>query len=237
MPNAVADIFRQAADLNTGEERRRGSVVYLGEDCDLVVTGDLHGNRDALAKIIKYSDLSQNPSRRLILQEIIHGPIDPRTGHDRSIEVLLRAARLKIAHPRQVLFLLGNHDVAEITDNEISRDGQPSCKTFASGLNFTFPQAAGEITAALEDFVLSLPLAVRCPNAVLISHSLPTPAKLNDKCFEILDRPYRMEDLHRGGAAYEWTWGRRHTPELVDTLSERLAIELFIIGHLHVPGG
>jgi hypothetical protein len=235
--NAAAETFRRAARLNAGDGRLRGCVTYLEDDCDVIVTGDLHGNRGALARIAGYADLAGDPRRRLILQEIIHGPVDAKTGYDRSIEVLLRSARLKIAHPQQVLFVLGNHDVAEITGNEITRNGQPSCKTFAAGLAYTFADAAGEVRAAMEEFILSLPLAVRCPNSVLISHSLPSAKGMSDECFHLLERRYSVEDFRRGKCVYEWTWGRGHLAEQVEQLARGLAVEFFIMGHLHSPGG
>jgi len=233
----VADLFKQAATLNADDDRRRGNVVYLGSGCRVIATGDIHGNREALNRIIRYADLSGRSETRLILQEIVHGPVDPRTKHDRSIEVLLRAARLKIAHPREVLFLMGNHDVAELTGNEITRAGQPSCKTFAAGVAFAFGEAAGEVTDAMKEFLYSLPLAVVCPNNVLLSHSLPSPGRITDECFAVLERPYSPEDMRRGGGVYEWTWGRRHTEEMVADFARRMTVDYFILGHVHSPDG
>ena len=237
MPHPVADIFRQAAELNANDDRRRGNVLHLDQGADVIATGDIHGHRTALHRIVGFAALGPDVSTRLILQEIIHGPIDPRTGHDRSVEVLIRAARLKIAHPREVVFLLGNHDVAELTGSEVTRAGRPSCKLFALGLQFAFGEGAAEVADALGEFLFSLPLAVMCPNKVFICHSLPSPARLTEQCFEVLERPYRLDDLKRGGGVYEWTWGRKHTEEMVDELAQRLGVEFFILGHVHSPDG
>jgi len=114
MPHTVADMFLHAAARNAEDPRRRGNVIHLEPDDDVVVAGDIHGHRMGLAKALAYADVAANPRRRLILQEIIHGPLDERTGHDRSIELLQRAVRLQSEHPERVLFLLGNHDIAEI---------------------------------------------------------------------------------------------------------------------------
>lgn len=237
MPHPVADVFRQAAVLNADDDRRRGNVVYLEPGDEVIATGDIHGNRSALHRIRAHADLAPEAPTRLILQEIIHGPVDPRTGHDRSIEVLIRAVRLKVAHPRQVVFLLGNHDVAELTGREVTRAGRPSCKLFAQGLQFAFGDAAAEVADALGEFLFSLPLAVMCPNGTFICHSLPSPQRLTEQCFEVLQRPYAPDDLKRGGAVYEWTWGRQHTEELIDELAGRLDAAFFILGHVHSPEG
>lgn len=237
MASPVADIFRQAAARNRDDDQRRGNVVFPPDGCEMVVAGDLHGSRVSLAGIVRYADLGAAPSRCLVLQEILHGPPDPTTKKDRSIEVLLRAARLKIAHPQQVHFLLSNHAVAQITGNEISRDGQPSCKTFTEGVAFAFPDAMEEILEAVEEFLLSQPLAVRCPNGVLISHSLPSTTRDLDGCIAALERPCAGDDLRRGGPVYDWTWTRRHKPEKLEELAQRLGVELFVLGHLHPPEG
>ncbi|HUU60246.1 MAG TPA: metallophosphoesterase, partial [Phycisphaerae bacterium] len=128
MPNVMAEIFRQAAAANRHDPHREGNVVVLEGGCEVLVTGDIHGNRTALAKVIAVAQLDGHPQRRLILQEIIHGPVDPRSGHDRSIDLLLRSARLKIAHPEQVFFILGNHDIAQVSGGEITKDGRRVCE-------------------------------------------------------------------------------------------------------------
>lgn len=238
MSHPVADVFRQAAALNTDDDRRRGNVVYLEEGSFVIATGDIHGNRDGLKRIIGAARLTGESSTRLILHELIHGPVDAQTGRDQSIEVLHRAAELKIAHPREVVFLLGNHDVAELTGNEISRAGQPSCKVFAAGVRSLYNGEADEVIDAMKAFLRSLPLAVMCPNNVMLSHSLPSPGRVSQECFDVLDRqPYRPEDLRRGGGAYEWTWGRRHTEEMVAELGKKLNVDYFIMGHILCPEG
>ena len=231
MASVVADIFREAARLNAEDPRRRGNVVCLDSPDHVIVTGDLHGNRAALAKIVPYASLAGNADRRLVLQELVHGPVDPRTGQDRSAEVLLRAARLKVASPEQVFFLIGNHDIAQLTGNEILKDGRSFCRSFDEGVDYCFEGQALEVRDAIREFLESLPLAVRCANKAFLCHSLPAPNREDIAGVEIFDRPYRPEDMRRGGPLYEWTWGRGHTPEQLDALAERLDVELFVLGH------
>jgi len=229
----AADIFHQAARLNRQDPRREGNVVSLEGELEVLVTGDIHGHRANLNKILSHAAFATNPHRRVVLQEIVHGPIDPRTGQDRSVDLLLRAARAKVSHGEQVIFLLANHDVAQATGNEISKNGLGVCKTFEAGVRHAFEDDAEDVIAAINDFLLSAPLAVRCPNGVLISHSLPGPSR---EC-DIPENPYLPDDFRRGGAVYEWTWGRGHNQEHLEKLAARLGVEFFVISHVHLETG
>jgi len=238
MPHVVADIFRQAAALNIQDRRRKGNVLDLEAGCRVIVAGDVHGNRTNLKKIIDYAALGANPRRRLVLQEVIHGPVDEDSSLDCSVELLLRVARLRIANPTQTALVLGNHDIAQAVGNEIAKDGRGVCKDFSDGVAHAFgPQAAAEISPAINEFLLSAPLAVRCPNGVFIVHSLPSPDRMELAGLGILDRLTGTGDLRRGCGAYEWTWGRGHTPEQIDDLAQRLGVQYFILGHQHGPQG
>lgn len=234
MSNATADIFRQVAQRNLEDPNRHGHVVAIGEGLEVIFTGDLHGNRAALNKVIAYADLAAHPNRRLILQEIIHGADDERSGHDRSIEVLMRAVCLKRDFPEQVIFLMGNHDLAQVTGNEISKEGRGSCKAFTEGVKYSFGEQADEVLAAVNEFCLSMTLAAKTANGVWMGHTLPSPERMVLAGMDILDRALTEEDLRRGMPVYEWTWGRNQTDEQTDTLAEQLGVELFLLGHKHL---
>jgi hypothetical protein len=234
LANAIADIFRQAAQANRDDPRRHGNLVRIDAPWSILVSGDIHGHRANLIKIIDYAALGQHPDRLLVLQEIIHGPTDERTGQDRSIELLMRAARLKLAHPQNVLFLLGNHDVAQLTGNEITKEGRGVCNAFNQALAGAFGEDCPEIVSAVEEFLQSLPLAIRCSNGALLSHSLPSPGRMELAGTAILDQAgYQADDFKRGNAVYEWTWGRGQTPEQLDALAGTLGVEFFVGGHRH----
>lgn len=237
MPSPAANIFRQAAELNATDPRRHGNVVSLQDGGEILVSGDLHGNRSVLNKILSYADLVHEPARRLVLQEITHGPPDPNSGHDRSIELLLRAARMKVERPEQVLFLLGNHDIAQVTGSEISKAGRRVCQAFTDGVYYAFGDDGREVLAAVEEFLLSMPLAIRCPNRVLICHTLPDPARMDLAGTEIFERPYDRDDLRRGGPVYEWTWGRNQTPDQIEQLAAQFDVDFFVLAHKHIDVG
>jgi len=235
MPSPLADIFRRAAELNRRDDRREGNVVRLEGGCEVIASGDLHGHGENLTRLIAFADLGSAEQRRLVLQEIIHGPPDPRTGRDRSVEQLLRVARLKVAHPRQVLLLLGNHDVAQAMGSEITKAGRGVCEDFVRGVEHACGDGrAAEALEAINDFLLSAPLAIRTPGKVMMLHSLPSPGRMRWAGEQISADPYEPADLRRGGWVYEWTWGRKQTLEQIDLLARRLDVGLFVLGHRRI---
>jgi len=234
----MADIFQQAAELNQNDPRRADNIVTIAPGRDMIVSGDLHGHRANLMKLIASADLGTRDDRRLILQEIIHAPPDARTGHDRSVDVLLRAARLKVAHPQEVILLLGNHDVAQATGNEISKAGLGMCESFVKGVRYACgDNGVEEVIEAIDAFLLSAPIAARCPGGAMCSHTLPTPRRMELAGWTVPPEPYRDNDLRRGGRVYEWTWGRKQTPDQIDRLAETLGVSFFVLAHKHIHTG
>ena len=234
MTSPAAQTLRQAAKLNLEDPRRKGNVVHLDDgELEVMVAGDIHGQRQLLAKTINYAALPSHGKRILILQELIHGPLDPASGHDRSVELLLRAARLKASVGQRLVFIMGNHELAQVTGNEITKQGRGVCKSFAQGVRFCLGEQADEVLEAVNDFATSMPLAVKCANGVMVSHSLPSPIA----GLEILDRPYQQKDLQRGGPVYEWTWGRSQSNQQTDELAAALGVSFFVLGHRHIAEG
>jgi hypothetical protein len=239
MPHPVADIFNAVAQLNRQDARRHGNMVHVPEDIEIVLAGDIHGRRGNLNKIISFAALGKHAKRMLILQELIHGPADEKTGVDRSIELLMRAARLKKQFPEQVILLLSNHDLAQASGKEISKGGIDSCAEFVRGVEASFGEATEEIMASINAMLLTQPLAVKCANRVFISHSLPSPNRMAAAGYEILSDPpnFTQEMLVRGGPVYEWVWGRAHTPAQVERIANALHVDFFLMGHQPTPNG
>ncbi len=237
MPHPVANTFRQVTQLIVEDPHRTGNCLRFAAGEEVLYTGDIHGNRANLTKILRYADLGSHPRRRLVLQELIHDGPGDQAGGDRSFELLLRAARLKISYPQRVHFLLGNHDLAQFTGNEITKNGAGLCKAFDEALERSFGEAAEEVRQAVCDAFRALPLAGRCEGGTFLSHSLPSPGRMALVDWEILDRPYRQEDFPRGGSVYEFVWGRGHTPEQLEELARRLQARFFLMGHQPVRGG
>lgn len=235
MAHPLAETFGKAAALNAEDPRRSGNVVAIEPGKEVIATGDLHGHRQNLMKIVSFSALPANPDRRLVLQEIIHGEPDAKTGADRSFDVLLRAVRLKLSNPEQVIFLLGNHDIAQVTGNEITKGGRGVCEAFKQSVFAGVGDEAGEeVYAAVCEFLLSIPVAARTPGGVIMLHTLPAPQRMELAGPEIPTEPYDATNMARGGKIYEWTWGRNPTAEQIDGLAHRLDAAYFVLAHKRI---
>lgn len=249
MPHPVARTFLEAARLICSDQARQGNCLHFDAGEEIILTGDIHGHRANLAKIIAYADLPAHPNRRLVLQEMIHGGPMVELQHsasagrsgeaagDRSVETLLRAARLKLSYPHQVFFLMGNHDLAQLAGGEITKEGLGVCKAFDAGLDAMFGEDAPEVRSAVNQMLRNQPLAGRCANGAFLSHSLPSPDRMSLVDWEILQRAYRDEDFRRGGSVYEWTWGKGHTKGQLAEIADRVEAGLFLLGHQHIKTG
>ncbi|HNX27679.1 MAG TPA: metallophosphoesterase [Phycisphaerae bacterium] len=234
MNNPAAEIFLNAAELCMNCPQRHGNVVNLSGVGRVMVSGDIHGARVSLNKIVSRFNSSEQPI--LILQEIIHGPADA-AGFDRSAELLLKAARLKCQHPDRIYFVMGNHDLAQFAGGEITKDGSGVCAAFREGVKNEFGDEAYEVYSAAMKFLRALPLAVRFDNGTLVSHSLPSPSRMKFFDPAVLDNPTLDADIKRGGAVYEMLWGRDQRPEQLDELAKMLGVDFFLLGHRHITAG
>ena len=60
-------------------------MLQLESPAEIFIAGDIHGNRANLAKVLDAADLPHHSDRVLVLQEIVHGPLDPKTHADRKV--------------------------------------------------------------------------------------------------------------------------------------------------------
>ncbi len=230
-----AETFRQAADLVSNDPKRKGNLLQMGAPTQVVISGDIHGYQPNLTALL--NRLDQQPDLVLILQEIIHGPVDLETGIDGSPRALLQAAEAKLRHPDRLYFLLGNHDIAQVTRKEITKNGRGVCADYMSALTAIYADHAPEVYMASMTFLRSLPLAARFDNGVFAAHSMPSPHRAALGGSEILDRPSTVADMERGQPTYEWTWGRDQSESQFAELARERDVNYFVLGHRHIGDG
>lgn len=237
MPHTIVDLLNEGKEANNADKFRRGNVIYLPASGELIVTGDIHGHRRNFERVVAFADLENNLERHILLQEIIHGgPQDAQSGC-LSYRVLFDAVRYKLSFPDRVHIILGNHDVACISEINVMRGGKEMNQSMSLALEREFQQDSNDIKSAIKQFLLSQPLAVRCENRIWLSHSLPSNRLVNKFDRQILDRPVERDDFARPGSAYLLTWGRKHNQKTLDKMAELLDADIFILGHQAQPQG
>ncbi len=227
----AAQVLLEAADLIRNDPLRSGSLLELPDFGQVVMTGDLHGHRRNLERLKRFCNLGQFGARHVILHEIIHEEVESLVGSDHSCRVLLEAAKWKRDFPEQVHFVQSNHELAQLISHEITKNGRVVTLAFEDGVREEFGNDGDRVLEAINEYICSLPLASRTPNRVFLSHSLPSPRDLPTFDPGVLGRVPTDADLGPGGSAHTLVWGRYHTAEALETLSELFDVDLFVCGH------
>ncbi len=194
---------------------RAGSVVSLKGATEVMVVGDLHGNLLAFRNVLKIAALARHPARHLVLQELIHGPLEyPNDGGDRSHQLVDLVAALLCQHPEQTHLILGNHELSELTGRIIGKDNETLNAKFFRGIKTAYGERAGEMMEAYKELFASLPLAVRTPNRVYICHTLPDERDLENLDLDLLAaETWPAEAMQRRGTIYARRGGATHRPK------------------------
>jgi predicted phosphodiesterase len=231
MPQTIIDLLNKGIETGNADKFRRGNVIHLPAEGSLIITGDIHGHRRNFERIVAFADLSNNPERHIILQEIIHGGPEDSQGGCLSYQLLFDAIRYKLTFPDQVHIIMGNHDTAFINNSEVMKDGKEMNRAMRQAIEREFQQAGDDIALTIRQFLFSQPLAVRCDNRIWISHSLPNDRSVNKFNPKILERQLKINDVVRPGSAYLLTWGRKHSQAMLDKMAGLLDVDIFILGH------
>jgi hypothetical protein len=241
-PQRLLNTLRRAVAAFRSVPGRLGRLVNLAQSGDveeLLVAGDLHGNLDNLRKLILTADLGRRPRRHLVLQELIHSDIRyPDDGGDCSHRALDLLAALVCQYPRQVHFLLGNHELSQRNYRRIGKNDQDLNRLFIEGVLHAYGDRADEILAAYWELFDAALLAVRTPNRVFVSHSLPPARHLDAFDPAVLERDQCAKaDLEPGGSVHALVWGRDTSAENTTAFLRKVDADLLITGHLPCDNG
>jgi hypothetical protein len=231
MPQTINDLLNKGIEILNTDQYRRGNVIYLPGEGDLVITGDIHGHRRNFERITSFADLGNNPKRHIILQEIIHGGPEDSEGGCLSYQLLFDAIRYKLSFPNQVHMILGNHDTSFINNSEVMKDGKEMNRAMRQAIEREYKESSNDIILLTRQFLFSQPLAVRCENRIWISHSLPNDRSVDQFDPTILEKQLKINDVVRPGSAYLLTWGRRHSQDMLDKMAKMLDADIFVLGH------
>ena len=233
----VCALLDAAAERMLADPARRGSSVHLPARGRILLTGDLHDNPVHFQLVQKLARLDRSPDHHLVLHELIHGD-RLVNGVDLSYRMLCRVAQLTLARPGQVHVVLANHELAQAFRHPVSKGAGDNNELFDAGLDWAFGDDAPQVEEAVGRLVRAMPLAVRCGNGLMLSHSLPAPHDLDGFDAGIIDRAIEESDYAlRTGSAWRMVWGRGWTPELLAELGTKWGVRLFVLGHAFVEHG
>ena len=241
MPDPVKLLatVRRAAEFVTATPGRKGHRVELQNCKDVLVAGDLHGHIPNFKVILTAADLAKNPGRHLVLQELIHSTFMYPKGGEKSHQLVDLFCALKCQYPERVHYLPGNHELAQLSNRPIGK-GETTCNAeFRFGVESAYGIGpAREIYDAYMDLIRRLPIALRTPNRVLISHSLPAKKHLLTFDAKKLEaETYVPEDYLPGGSLYAIVWGRDTTLETVTEYLSRVDADFLVTGHIPLETG
>lgn len=227
----IIAVFENGSRENRRDPFRTGNLIHLMPPGDVIMTGDLHSNTLNFDRLCRRAQLDKHPHRHLILHEILHGSNNQSADQCDSYLLLARAAQLKVRYPHQVHFLLSNHEMAQLARDEILKNGQPMVRAVSTAISVTFAEKSTLVMQALDDFIMSLPLAVRTANRIWMSHSLPSDRHIRAFESEIFDRELTKEDMKSNPSLRALTWDRGQSPSGLDILQEKWDVDHFIVGH------
>jgi hypothetical protein len=217
---------------------RKGRFVVLQDVDEVLVAGDLHGNLENFRQLLQHADLANHPRRHFVLQEVVHGPFLYPGGGDKSHQLLDLVAALKCQFPHQVHFLMGNHELSQQTRRRIAKEDCDLNALFNQGVETAYGAHAGDVFKAYEQLFAVFPFALRTPNRVFLSHSLPARSRLPDFSLETLERDPPLEgDVLPGGSLHSLVWGRDMAAENAAAFLKLVDADLLITGHIPCDRG
>jgi hypothetical protein len=237
-PNRLLSTLEQARMAFLRTPGRIGHSVQLQNAEEVLVAGDLHGNLENLRRILVLADLGKFPRRHLVLQEVVHGPFAYPDGSDKSHQLVDLVAALKCQFPERFHFLLGNHELAQWTNQWIAKSETNLNENFRAGVGVAYGSFADAIYAAYLALFAVAPVAILLSNRGLLTHSLPSGNRL--EAFE----PARLHcdewedaDLRPGGSVYSLVWGRDVSATNVEAFLKKMNADWLITGHIPCDTG
>ena len=232
--------FGRATEANRQTPAREGTLIVLTPESadEVMITGDLHGHRRNFNLIKKIAALDSHPRRHLLLQEVCHGgPTYPQNGGCMSHTLLEDVANLKIKYPERVHFLLGNHELAELTDYPIQKNKQMLNLLFRLGLQQMYGPATDKVRESFFPFLRSCPLGLRLPGGVFISHSVPENIDIRKFDETIFTRELDEGEFLQRTGIFQLVWGRDYRQENARAFADLIGAKVLINGHEPCPEG
>ncbi len=237
-PDRLLHTLRRATAAFRATPGRQGRFVALTNVAEVLVAGDLHGNLANFKRLLDLADLGRHPRRHFVLQELIHGPDRYPAGGDSSHRLLDLLAALKCQYPERVHCLLGNHELSQWTRRAIMKGDEDLNRLFEQGVQTAYAARADEIIAAYDELFVVLPVALRTPNRIFLSHSLPRAKRLDTwELAAICTDDLAPHDIKLNGCIHAIVWNRDLTAATAERFLQKVDADLLITGHIPCVAG
>lgn len=238
-PVRLQNTIRMATEACRHTPGRKGRYLELTDVEDVVVAGDLHGHVNNFRKLLDFSDLLRHSRRHLIVQELIHGnQFYPETGGDQSHRLVDLIAATKALYPTRVHYLLGNHELSQWTNRSIGKNNQDLNQLFMLGLVTAYHVHAENIAELYKELFRALPAAIRLPNRVFLSHSMPGLKRLASWTLDAVTTEALCDaDISLGGGLHSIVWGRETAEATVKKFLQIVNADLLVSGHIPCDNG
>lgn len=237
-PDRMLATLKKAIDHVRTTPGRSGHFVRMSECTEVLVAGDLHGHVPNFQVVLRAAELAKNPTRHLVLQEVIHSAFRYPNGGDKSHQLVDLFAALKCQFPTRVHLLPGNHELAQWTARPVGKADESLNEVFIQGVHAAYGAAGAEVYKAYCDLFKVLPIALRTPNAVFLSHSLPSAKYLGTFDARKLEQDdYEEKEFLPGGLVYGLLWGRDTADRTVDDFLRKVDSDLLVSGHIPTDDG
>lgn len=233
-PQKMLATIQKATQILKQQPGRVGKYIELQDADEIIILGDLHGNLTNFKKLHELARLDKHPKRHLVVQELVHGPFTySNDGGETSHRLVDVVCAYICQFPFRVHYLLGNHELSQWTRREIGKNNESLNEMFNKGVSSAYPMHTEAFLAAYDHLFSALPAAIKLPNGVFISHSMPAASRLLDWEVDDLKKEEHTEDDFKiGGAVHGIVWGRDTSEFTVSTFLDIVNAELLISGHI-----
>lgn len=236
-PTRLLNTLHKAIQACRDTPGRQGRFVEIDHVSDCLVVGDLHGHIGNFRKVLEVAQLAQHPHRHLVVQELIHSQEAYPEGGDISHRLVDLWAALKCQYPERVHYLLGNHELSQWTERAISKNNLDLNQFFFLGISTAYGEHAEAIYTAYKELFAALPVALRLPNRVFLSHSLPNTQRLETwELAALMSEIVTNETISMGGAIHSVVWGRDLAEVNAASYLAKVGADLLVSGHIPCQG-
>jgi Calcineurin-like phosphoesterase len=137
-----------------------------------------------------------------------------------------------------VHYLPGNHELSQWTNRLIGKDNEDLNANFRDGVRTAYGPHADSIYAVYLELFAALPLAIRTPNRLFLSHSLPSAGVMAQFDYARLEQAeHEPADFQAGGLVYTLVWGRDTSAENAANFLRKVDADWLITGHIPCETG